>query len=84
MIDSGSVRNESVYISNEGSMEASLYLETTNWDPPEASDYISLSWDYSGRMIKPDEIIQVTFSLSVSSDITGITDFNFDIVIGCG
>lgn len=84
MTDPGSVRNETVYIRNEGSVEASLYLETKNWEPPEASEYITLSWDYSNQMIKPNESIQVTFFLSVSSKITGITNFNFDITIECG
>lgn len=83
LTEPGMVREQSVYIRNEGNVEASLYLETENWDPSEASDYIVLSWDYSGQIIKPTETIQVTFSLSISDEIdgSGITAFDFDIVI---
>lgn len=83
-IKPGSDKNETVYIRNESNVEASLYLETTSWDPPGASHYITLSWDYSNQTVNPNEVIQVTFTLSVSSNITetGITDFDFYIVIG--
>ena len=69
---------------NEGNVEASLCLETTNWDPPEVSDYITLSWDYSNQTVKSNEVIQVTIALSVFLNIAGVTNFNFDIVIGIG
>ena len=80
-IETGSSKDVVVYIRNEGNSPIALYLEATNWEPEAASDYITLRWDYAGQQISPDEVIQVTLKLSVSSSIDEITSFGFDIVI---
>ena len=81
MLDPGSVMNKELYVKNLGNVPITLYLETENWNPANASDYISLSWDYSGEAIDPDVCVHVTLTLSVSSDIEGIADYSFDMVI---
>ena len=74
--------SDPVYIKNEGNADITLTMETENWIPSEASDHISLSWDYiEGTTISPDGVVTVTFTLSVSSSIEGITSFSFDIII---
>ena len=77
----GAVKNVTGYIRNEGNAPITLSLQTANWNPPNATDYISLSWNYSGQTIGPNQVVAVTLSLSISSSITGITSFSFDIVI---
>jgi len=60
-------------------------MYTSNWNPSNASDYMTLSWDYGGQSINPDEVVQVTFTLSVDASIDGITGFSFDItIVGSG
>lgn len=81
MLEPGSSENVTVYIRNEGNSVASLSMETSNWSPSNASNYITLSWDYEGQNIDIDDVIKVTFTLSVSPDISGITSFSFDIVV---
>ena len=81
MLEPGSSENVTVYIRNEGNSVASLSMDTSNWIPSNASDYITLSWDYGGVSITPGEVVQVTFTLSVSASIEGVTSFSFDIVI---
>lgn len=81
MLEPGSGENVTVYIRNEGNSVASLSMDTSNWIPSNASDYITLSWDYGGVSISPGEVVQVTFTLSVSASIEGVTSFSFDIVV---
>jgi len=52
-----------------------------NWVPVEAEAHITLSWDYAGQTISSNEVLPVTFTLTVASDISGIGAFVFDIVI---
>lgn len=52
-----------------------------NWNPKAASRYITLSWDYGGQSISPNNVVPVVLTLSVSKDISGITNFSFDIII---
>jgi len=81
LADPGSVRNVTVYVKNEGNAPITLSLQTVNWNPAEAADYISLSWDYGGQAIGVNQVVAVTLSLSISSNIQGITTFSFDVVV---
>jgi len=81
MLEPGLSENVTVHIRNEGNSVASLSMETSNWSPSNASNYITLSWGYSGESIDPDEVVRITFTLSISATIEGITNFSFDITI---
>ena len=81
LADPGSVKNVTVYVRNEGNAPITLSLQTANWNPAKAADYISLSWNYGGQTIGVNQVLAVTLSLSISSDIQGITTFSFDIII---
>lgn len=81
MIEPGSAVNKTCYIQNEGNSASTLSLQTSNWNPSNATEYIDLIWDYGGQPINPDEVVRVTFTLSVLSSIQNITNFSFDITI---
>ena len=81
VIEPGTTENVTVYILNAGNSNVMLSMNTTNWSPSGASDYITLSWDYNEQSIGPSLVIQTTLTLSMSPSIQGITSFNFDIVV---
>jgi len=81
ILEPGSNVNKTVYIRNEGNAAATLSLATSNWSPSNASNYLTLTWNYGGQTLKVNEAIQVKLTLSASSSVTGITNFSFDITI---
>jgi len=81
-LEAGSSRNVTVYIRNEGNHVTTLFLVADNWNPVNASDYLSLEWDYDGRMIDVMETVEVLLTLRVSADVEDLQDFSFDVVIG--
>jgi len=81
-VEPGSTKNVSIYLRNEGNDDVSLFVVADNWYPPDASNYMTLSWDYADQTIDPQEVVQATLTLSTSSGMEGITDFSFDIIIG--
>lgn len=81
MLEPGENESVTAYIRNEGNYVITISLSTENWSPSSASQYITLSWDYDGQSVNPDEVVEVTFTLAVSSSIDDITDFSFDIII---
>jgi len=81
MIGIGTSKDEPVFIRNEGTVPMTLSLDTQDWYPASAADYINLSWDHGGGVIDVDVAIPVTLTLSVLDTIDGITNFSFDIVI---
>jgi len=80
-IDPGRSKHVTVYVKNTGSVPLTLSLNTTNWNPSAASTYIVLSWNYDGSQIQPDQVLPVTFTLTVSENIHGVNNFSFDIYI---
>ena len=77
----GSKKNIVVNIRNEVEDQMSLLMSTKNWNPSEASRYLTLRWDYNGRRMDQGETLQVTLILFVSSNIEGISSFGFDVTI---
>ena len=77
----GGSQNLICYIKNEGSSATTLSLETSNWNPASAANYLTLSWNYNGQPIDANAVVQITLTLSVDSGIEGITSFGFDITI---
>ena len=80
-ITPGSSSANTFYVRNEGNSDLTLSLAETNWSPTNAKSYMTLSWNYAGQTIAPEQVIQVTLRLSVSQSISGISNFYFDIVI---
>ena len=80
-LDPGSNVNKTIYIRNEGNTAATLSMTTSNWNPTNASSYMTLSWNYGGQTLSVNQVVQVKLTLSVSSSVTGITNFSFDITI---
>lgn len=58
-----------------------LFLNTLSWNPPETSLFMTLSWNYDREEIVANDTLLLRLTLSVSSDITGITEFGFYITI---
>jgi hypothetical protein len=73
------------YLRNEGNSDVTLSMFVTNWTPAITEDYMSVDWNYAGQSLSPNQVITVTFTLSVNSAINGIETFNFNIdIIGAG
>jgi len=76
-----------VYVKSVSNFRVTLNMFLTDWDPVEISDYLTISWDYNGTLIKPGEIIPVTMTLSASSSDAFINYLveneikRFDVVI---
>jgi len=85
----GSSQNVTFYVRSISNLEATLNLNATNWDPANLSDYMNLSWNYTGTTVHPGDIIQITLTLSApySSDFilylitNDVKEYNFDIII---
>ena len=80
-LEPGASNNITVYIKNLGTSETTLYLSTQNWSPSEAQNYLSIDWDYDDSPLDSDAILPVQLTITVSTDITDIDTFSFEIII---
>lgn len=81
LLDPGSSKTVTVYVRNEGNAAATLSEAVQNWNPSTASSYMTLSWNYAGQTLSVNQVLQIGLTLAVSSTISGINNFGFDITI---
>jgi len=83
LLDPGENRSYSCWIKNIGNDAQKLTTWTEAWNPANASDWITLTWNYNNTWIPAEGSISVDFIISVRSDfdpdITNFTEFSFDI-----
>ncbi|MCD6431687.1 hypothetical protein J7L33_03160 [Candidatus Bathyarchaeota archaeon] len=81
-LEPGATVNKTVYIKNEGNTPMVLNMTTDNWNPASASENITLSWNREGYVLNTTApVVQAILTLSVSPNISGVTNFSFDIII---
>jgi len=80
-LEPGATANVTVYIQNEGTIPVMLNMTTDDWNSASAQNYITLIWNREGNILNSEDVFQAVLTLSVSSDISGITSFSFDITI---
>jgi len=81
-LDPGESSDATVYIRNEGNVVVVLSMTTENWNPSSASSYMTLSWNLEeGYVLNPGQSVETVLTLLVSSSISGVEDFTFDIII---
>jgi hypothetical protein len=72
-----------LFLRNEGKQAVTLDLTTTDWSPVAAEQYLPLSWNYTGFTLYQNQVEAITMELFVSSQVTEIENFSFDIIINC-
>ena len=77
----GETSTRTVYVRNNGTVPMILSHTVQNWNPADAKNYITFSWDGENKVVNASEVIAVNLSLSVAENITGIESFSFELVI---
>lgn len=78
----GSVYSVTVFAKNIRNSNVTLSMNTSNWSPSTATKYLAFSWNYTnGHVMLPGQIIPVAFQLAIASNMTGIVNFSFDIIV---
>ena len=81
LLEPGSYKDFTLYLKNEGNIVLTLNMPSKNWNPVEAANYLSLTWNREGQQVSPGQVISFVIRLSVSSNIQGISSFSLDITI---
>lgn len=80
-LDAGTTKDVTIYVKNEGNVAVTLNMTTSNWDPQSAQSYMTLTWNRESYVLSAGTAIQTLLTLSVSSSVTGVTNFSFNIII---
>jgi len=80
-ISPGNSVTQTIYVKNTGNTPITLSMTTSNWNPVAANGPISISWNRQSQVLSAGSSIAATVTLTVSSSISGVTDFSVNIVI---
>jgi len=80
-LEPGQKVNKTVYVKNSSNVPLTLSMTTQNWNPSNAPSYINCTWNSEGKSLDANQVTPAVLTLSVGNNITGITDFSFNIVI---
>jgi len=69
------------YIKNVNNTIATLALNTSDWQPINASNFIALTWNYTDTPLPPNALQSTTFTLHVKPKIENIDAFTFIMTI---
>jgi hypothetical protein len=77
----GNSTTRTVYVKNTGTVPITLDMTPVNWDPTEASTYLTLTWDQQGTVLGVGDSVTATLTLTATADTGDLQDFNVNIVI---
>jgi hypothetical protein len=81
MLSPGAASNVTLYVRSEGNTAVKLNLTTQGWNPTNTSSYMTLTWNREGQVMNPQTVTTSTLTLSVSPNVSGITNFSFNIIL---
>ena len=80
-VNPGDVKTYTMYVKNTGNVPVKLNMTVSNWNPSSASSYITLTWNQEKYVLPAGQVVPAVLTLSVSSSVSGVTSFSFDITI---
>jgi hypothetical protein len=80
-ISPGNTVTRTIYVKNTGNTQITLSMTTNGWSPTSANGPITLTWNREGTTLTVGQSTAATFTLTVSSSISGITSFSVNIVV---
>ena len=80
-IPPGGHSKTTLWLECTSTVPSNLTMHTEAWNPPVAEQYITLTWDYDGHILQPNEVLAIELTLHVADTASGFVDFSFDIVL---
>ncbi len=78
----GGSTTQTVYIKNTSNgVSLSLNMATTNWNPTSANGPITITWNRENTILSPGQATTATITLTVSPNISNVTNFSVQISI---
>lgn len=80
-VSPGSNYTKAGFVRNNGSMNMTLSMSTSNWSPAAAESSLGISWNYGGQIVRPGQVLAVIWKLGIPLDVSGVQNFSFNIII---
>ena len=78
-LNPGSTTTQTVYVKNTGNAPETLTMTVNNWNPTEARDALTLTWDQQNVVLDAGEVVEATLTLTVAADTGSLTTFSCNV-----
>lgn len=80
-LEPGTSESLTCYVQNEGRTAGFLSLSEMDWNPSNASRFVSLHWNYTDGLLYPGQVADITLTLTFSANVPRGFSFTFSSVI---
>jgi len=80
VLSPGETKNITVYVRNEDNTTIILKVNTTNWNPEKAPEFLNFSYYPINLEIEIQKTAKITLTLHVHQNTSTIKQFSFDII----
>jgi predicted membrane channel-forming protein YqfA (hemolysin III family) len=80
-LNPGDTPTQTIYVLNNGTIPETLTMTYGSWSSSSAESYITLTWNQQNTTLASGSVATAVLTLNVSSAISGVTSFSFDITI---
>jgi hypothetical protein len=80
-LNPGDTANQMVYVKNTGNVPVTLSMAASNWNPANATSYLTLTWNRPGYVLGTGLSVQATLTLTVASSTDSLTAFSCSVTI---
>lgn len=81
IVEPNSITYRGLSIKNVGNIPINLSFSTANYDPVNGTEFFVVGWSYKDTLLNAGELIELSLSLYVKPEISGVKNFSFDIMI---
>jgi hypothetical protein len=80
-LEPGASESLTCYVRNEGRTAGFLSLSEMDWNPSNASRFVSLHWNYTDGLLYPGQVADIKLTLTLSANVPRGFSFTFSSVI---
>jgi hypothetical protein len=80
-LEPGASESLTCYVRNEGRTAGFLSLSEMDWNPSNASRFVSLHWNYTDGLLYSGQVADITLTLTLSANVPRGFSFTFSSVI---
>ncbi len=77
----GNNATTTIYIENTSNTQITLSMTTSSWNPSTSNSYMTITWNKEGSTLNVGNTTAAVLTLTVYSNITGITSFSVNIIL---
>ena len=78
-LNPGDLATQTVYVKNTGTVPETLTMTVSNWNPTDAGNALTLTWDQQNNVLNAGEVVKATLTLTVDLDTGSLAAFSCDV-----